>query len=59
VSIKIYDALGQRVSDLVEGEHVPGFYSVQWDASSCASGVYYYRIVAGDFVQVKKMMLVR
>jgi len=59
VSIKIYDALGQRVGDLVGGEHVPGFYSVVWDASGFASGVYYYRIVAGDFTQVKKMMLVR
>jgi len=59
VSLMIYDALGQRVTDLVAGEHVPGFYSVQWDASGFASGVYYYRLVAGDFIEVKKMMLVR
>jgi len=59
VTITIYDALGRRVSQLVDSEHVPGFYKVQWDASGKASGVYYYRIVAGDFVSVKKMMLVR
>ena len=58
MALTIYDALGRRVSQLVDSEHVPGFYKVQWDASGKASGVYYYRIVAGDFVSVKKIMLV-
>jgi hypothetical protein len=59
VLITIYDALGRRVTQLVDREHVPGFYKAQWNAAGVASGVYYYRIVAGDFVSVKKMMLVR
>ena len=59
VMITIYDALGRRVTQLVDRDHVPGFYKAEWNASGMASGVYYYRIVAGDFVSVKKMMLVR
>ena len=59
VTIRIYDVLGRVVTDLVNETQTPGFYRVKWNASGFASGVYYYRISAGDFTAVKKMMLVR
>ncbi|HLE33331.1 MAG TPA: T9SS type A sorting domain-containing protein [Bacteroidota bacterium] len=59
VSIRIYDALGRMVSDLVDSDHQPGFHSVEWNADKFTSGVYYYRIVAGEFVSVKKLLLVK
>lgn len=59
VSLKIYDVLGRVVSDLVNQEQQPGNYSVRFDASKLASGVYFYRIESGSFVSVKKMMLVK
>lgn len=59
VSLKIYDMLGRVVSDLVNQEQQPGNYSVSFDASKLASGVYFYRIESGSFVSVKKMMLIK
>lgn len=59
VSLKIYDMLGREVSELVNQEQQPGNYSVRFDASKLASGVYFYRIESGSFVSVKKMMLIK
>jgi len=59
VSLKIYDILGREVATLLDEVKAPGTYSVTWDASALASGVYFYRIKAGDFMQAKKMMLVK
>ena len=59
VKIEIFNLLGQRVATLVEGQQQAGFHTVQWDASTQPSGVYLYRIEAGDFIQSKKMLLVR
>jgi len=58
VDLSIYNLLGQKVATLVNKRQRAGSYTVEWDASGFASGVYYYRIVAGDFQQVKKMLLV-
>jgi hypothetical protein len=44
---------------LAEGEQEPGYYEVRLDGSSLSSGVYFYRIQAGDFVQTKKLLLLR
>lgn len=64
VMIKIYDITGREVYTLVSQKVQPGKYSVTWasinnEGKSVASGVYFYRIVAGDFVESKKMILVR
>jgi hypothetical protein len=59
VTLTIYNALGQEVEKLVDGVREPGTYSVTWDASHLASGVYYYRLVAGDFEATRKLLLIR
>ncbi len=64
VMIKIYDITGREVYTLVDQKMQPGKYSATWTSinnfgKSVASGVYFYRIVAGDFVESKKMILVR
>jgi hypothetical protein len=59
VSLKMYNLLGQEVGTLVDELQEAGFKSVHWDASGIASGVYFCRLKAGDFVQTKRMMLLR
>jgi len=59
VSLKIYDILGNEVAVLVEEEKQAGSYEVKFDATSLASGTYIYRIVAGEFVNTKKMVLIK
>src|SRR5690606_2904697 len=60
VSIKLYDIAGREVTRLVNNaSYSPGAYSVEFNASHLASGVYFYRIEADNFVQIKKMMLIK
>ena len=59
VKIKVYDVLGNEMATLVNEIKEPGSYAVNFDASRFASGVYYYRIIAGDFTATKKMMLIK
>jgi CubicO group peptidase (beta-lactamase class C family) len=59
VELSIYNILGQKVLTLVNEKQQAGRYQVEWDASGFASGVYYYRIEAGEFLDVKKMILLR
>jgi hypothetical protein len=59
VRLVIYDMLGREVKTLVNDFKQAGSYNVSFDASSLASGVYFYRINAGDFTAVKKMMLIK
>jgi len=59
VELFVYNLLGQKVATLVSKKQQAGRYNVQWDASRFASGVYYYRIEAGKFQDVKKMILLR
>jgi len=44
---------------LVDGEEEAGYKTVKWDANSLSSGIYFYRLQAGDFVQTRKMVLIR
>jgi hypothetical protein len=55
----IYNQLGQKVVTLVSEKQEAGYYQVEWDASRFPTGVYYYRIKSGEFVDVKKMILLR
>ncbi len=64
VTLKIYNMLGQEVRTLVSREQSPGQYTMEWDGKnnaglSVSSGVYIYRIQAGDFVKAKKMMFIK
>ncbi len=59
VILKIYDAIGNEVATLVNGVKPAGSYNVNFNASNLASGLYIYRIQAGNFTQQKKMMLLK
>ena len=59
VSLSVYNSLGQRVAELVNCSQESGRYDVRFDASSLASGVYLYRLLAGSSVMSKKLTLVR
>ena len=56
VSLKVYDALGNLVAILVNEKKEAGYYSINFDGSNLASGVYFYKIEAGDFFQTKRML---
>ena len=58
-TLKVYDVLGREVRTLVSEELKAGSYETTFDASGLASGVYLYRLQAGDFVQTKKLTLLR
>ncbi|MBK9405458.1 MAG: T9SS type A sorting domain-containing protein [Ignavibacteria bacterium] len=59
VSIKLYDLTGRQVASLVSEAKIAGYYTVNFDASNLASGMYFYRISAGSFTSTKKMALVK
>ena len=59
VKLVVYDLLGRKVLVLVDERKAPGIYEVGFDASGLASGVYFYRMQAGTFMQTKKLMLIR
>lgn len=59
VNLTVFNMLGQKVMTLVNGKMEAGYHSVRFDASALASGMYIYRIQAGEFVSTKKMMLIK
>ncbi|MEJ2613915.1 MAG: T9SS type A sorting domain-containing protein [Ignavibacteriaceae bacterium] len=59
VSLKVYDILGREVKTLVNREVNAGNHKVQFDGSGIASGVYFYRIEAGEFISTKKFVLLK
>ena len=59
VTLKIYDVLGNEVATLVNEEKPAGTYEVDFNAGKITSGVYFYKLTAGSFVQIKKMLLLK
>jgi hypothetical protein len=59
VSLKIYDVLGNEISTLVNEYRDAGNYEAEFNAEKLSSGVYYYQLIAGNFVETKKMILLR
>ena len=59
VSLKVFDMLGKEVATLVNARQEAGAYTVNFNANNLSSGVYFYRLQAGNFVQTRKMMLVK
>ena len=59
VSLIVYNLLGQEVIKLVSKNQQAGYHKVRWNASNVSSGIYFYRLHAGDFLQTKKMVLLK
>jgi hypothetical protein len=59
VTLKVYDVLGKEVATLVNGPKTSGRYNVQFDGSSLSSGIYFYKISAGDYTNTKKLILMK
>jgi Secretion system C-terminal sorting domain len=59
VKLVVFDILGKEVKTLVNGETEAGIHEVNFNASSLSSGVYFYRIVAGNFITTKKMLVIK
>jgi N-acetylmuramoyl-L-alanine amidase len=57
VTVKVYDVLGKETATLVNERLAPGVYSFAFDASSLSSGVYFYRMQAGEFVQTRRLLV--
>jgi Secretion system C-terminal sorting domain len=59
VQLKVYDILGNEIATLVNEEKPAGSYEVNFNASQLSSGIYFYKLQAGSFVETKKMMLLK
>ena len=59
VSLKVYNMLGQEVKTLVDELKEKGSYEVNFDAEGLVSGIYFYKIAAGDFSQIHKMIFIK
>jgi hypothetical protein len=59
VTLTVFNTLGQQVATLVEGEMEAGYHEAKFEASALASGMYLYRLAAGDYVQTRKALLLR
>jgi len=59
VTLEVFNSLGERVGILVSEELSGGIYNYDWDASGLTSGIYFYKLQAGSFVETKKMVLLR
>lgn len=59
VKLTVFDELGREVSILVNEQLKPGSYEVEWDASAYPSGVYFYKLLAGDYKVTRKMVLIK
>jgi hypothetical protein len=57
--LKVYDALGVEIATLVNEEKPAGTYKIIFDAQVLTSGVYFYTLEAGSYIQTKKMILMR
>jgi minor extracellular serine protease Vpr len=58
-TLKIYGILGSEITTLVNQEKNAGTYQIIWDASNLSSGIYFYQLKAGDFIQTRKMLLLK
>ena len=59
VTLKVYDVLGNEITTLVSDEKTVGNHQVDFDAFSLSSGVYFYQLKAGSFIEAKKMVLMK
>ena len=59
ITLKIYDVLGKEITTLVNEEKPIGSYEIEFNAKNLPSGIYFYKIQAGSFVETKKMVLMK
>ncbi len=59
VELRVYDILGRQVKTILNEEKVPGHYEVKFDANNLTSGIYFYTLHVGDFLQTRKMLLLK
>ena len=59
VKLIIYDILGNQMAVLVNNEQKPGIYEIEWNANNDPSGVYYYKLTAGNYSETKAMILIK
>jgi len=59
VELNVFNVLGQKIVSLVSENQAAGSYKIEWDATGFASGIYYYRLEAGDFVSTRKLILLK
>ncbi len=59
VSFKVFDMMGREVYNLRNQQKAAGFYTIDFDASNLSSGIYIYQLRAGEFIQTKKMTLIK
>lgn len=59
VSLKVFNILGQEVAELLNNEIAAGYHKINFDGTNLSSGIYFYRIFAGDFVKTNKMLLIK
>jgi flagellar hook assembly protein FlgD len=59
VSLKVYNLIGEEINTLVDEHQTAGYKSFEFDASNLPSGIYIYRIVAGNFIKSNKMILLK
>ena len=59
VELSIFDMNGKTIATLIKANMASGYYEVNWDASGLSSGIYFYRLIAGDFIKTNKMLLMK
>ena len=59
VSLKVYDILGKEIMTLVDEYKISGNYEVILNASSLSSGIYFYKIITGNYIDTKKLMIIK
>jgi hypothetical protein len=59
VKLVVFNILGQQIAALVNQQLSPGTYEVEWPASNFSSGIYFYKLTAGDYYETKKMVLMK
>jgi len=59
VTLKVFDIIGSEIATVVNEEKHPGTYDITWYAKSLPSGVYFYQLKAGSFIETKKMLLMK